>query len=323
MKRICFIAAGSFSLLLAQYATAGVNVAPGARLTVNGTLTASTVQTCNGGTLAGNGTVAAAVTIDGAISPGVSPGILTTSNLVVNAIGSAEIEINGPGTAGVDFDQVNVTGTVTLNNPALVLSGLGVPPAPGGQMVLIANDGIDPVSGTFNGLPESAAVSLPTSGSTAFISYTGGTDQNDVILALDNDGDGLLDPSDPDDDNDNQSDVEELIAGTSGTDSNSFFAIDRIFVPNPVVVRIDTYTGRLYSVEYNIDLDVVPQNWTLLTNDIPGTGLGIDIVDPAVASGRTYRAGVRLAQQKKCEPCGLESSFNPHFPASTEIRCPD
>jgi hypothetical protein len=87
-----------------------------------------------------------------------------------------------------------------------------------------------------------------------------------------------------------------LIAGTSGTDSNSFFAIDNIFVPNPVVVRIDTYTGRLYSVEYNIDLDVVPQNWTLLTNDIPGTGLGIDIVDPAGASGRTYRAGVRLAQ---------------------------
>jgi hypothetical protein len=72
-----------------------------------------------------------------------------------------------------------VTGTVGLNAATLELAGAPFLP-PTAVIVIIDNDGSDPVSGTFTGLPELATIIL---GHTTFqISYAGG-DGNDVVLA--------------------------------------------------------------------------------------------------------------------------------------------
>src|SRR5262249_46008033 len=83
--------------------------------------------------------------------------------------------------AGTDYDQINVVGTVTLNNPTLNLTAItgAVAPVPGSSMTLINNDGTDPIVGTFNNLPELSAVTVGLF--TGTISYVGGSG-NDVVL---------------------------------------------------------------------------------------------------------------------------------------------
>src|SRR5262249_37350611 len=71
-----------------------------------------------------------------------------------------------------------VQGTVSLVNPKLVL-GIGSIPA-GQYITLIENDGSDPISGTFNGLPEGATI-VSTDGQPFKITYVGG-DGNDVVI---------------------------------------------------------------------------------------------------------------------------------------------
>ena len=76
---------------------------------------------------------------------------------------------------GNQHDQLNVSGTVTLDNA--ILSVTGVPRRM--PIVIIDNDLTDAVVGTFAGLPQGATVLL--GGVTLTISYTGG-DGNDVVL---------------------------------------------------------------------------------------------------------------------------------------------
>ena len=102
---------------------------------------------------------------------------------------SSDVEIAGA-TAG-QFDQVNVNGSVNL---ALFNSGeamLNVSKsstlilADGNQLVIIANDGADAVTGTFKNLPEGANLgsNFLGTGLTATISYVGGTG-NDVSIEV-------------------------------------------------------------------------------------------------------------------------------------------
>ncbi|WP_198037231.1 M4 family metallopeptidase [Maribacter hydrothermalis] len=118
------------------------------------------------------------------ISPGFSPGTLATGDLFLqsnstliqdNSVFTAEV--NGA-TAGTEHDQIVVTGTVTLNGVNLNLMG-GYANAATDEIILIDNDGADPISGTFNGLDEGADVSFGAF--TGTISYVGG-DGNDVVL---------------------------------------------------------------------------------------------------------------------------------------------
>ena len=80
------------------------------------------------------------------------------------------VEMNGN-----QHDQLNVSGTVTLGNAILSVTGL----PPSAPIVIIDNDLTDAVVGTFAGLPQGAAVLL--GGVTLTLSYTGG-DGNDVVL---------------------------------------------------------------------------------------------------------------------------------------------
>lgn len=136
------------------------------------------------GTLMGTGTVGE-TTIYGIIAPGNSPGTLSTGDLNFGEGGIYEFELAGNG-AG-EYDQINVTGTVsfgTTENRAVgalrVLPLNNFTPSQGQQYTIISNDGEDAVEGAFAGLAEGASVEV--NGTAWFtISYVGG-DGNDVVL---------------------------------------------------------------------------------------------------------------------------------------------
>jgi hypothetical protein len=74
----------------------------------------------------------------------------------------------------------HVTGTVTLNSAQLRVLGGGL--HPGDQVMIIENDGVDPVIGTFAGSPEGSTLIGPDAYRYS-ISYIGGTG-NDVVLTV-------------------------------------------------------------------------------------------------------------------------------------------
>lgn len=103
--------------------------------------------------------------------------------------------------------------------------------------------------------------------------YQGGTEQADF------DGDGM-------------GNGDEAVAGTDFTDRSEVFEI-ALQVQGQIV--FSTALGRLYSVEFNDDLAGIPQVWTALINNVPGTGNPVVIQDPAAASLRHYRGWVQPA----------------------------
>jgi fibronectin-binding autotransporter adhesin len=155
----------------------GTSTVNGGRLVVDGELV-SHVTVAAGATLSGVGKVGNVTATSGHLQPGATPGKFSTGNLSLNnAAGVATFDIFGS-SAGTGHDQIAVNGTVTLGNPTLALV-VGTGGGMSNQYVLIANDGVDAVNGTFNGLPEGATV---TAGLVSYtISYVGGTG-NDVVL---------------------------------------------------------------------------------------------------------------------------------------------
>lgn len=131
------------------------------------------------GSLSGNGAINGNVNMkkDSKIKPGNSSGILNSGNLLLEFDSTFDAEINGllPGTA---HDQINVTGTVTINNAILNLIG-GYQNNSADEIVLINNDGEDTVIGTFFNYPEGEKVLFGGFG--GYITYSGG-DGNDVSL---------------------------------------------------------------------------------------------------------------------------------------------
>jgi hypothetical protein len=138
------------------------------------------------GWLIGHGTTGA---LDGftALMPGSSlddsgTGILNTGNLAAGF--EVYLDIAG-GTAGT-YDQINVAGTVDLGTDHLTLSvAPSLAPTRGQVLVLVNNDGTDPVTGHFHSssgpdeYPEGKVLTL--NGYQFQLSYAGG-DGNDVTL---------------------------------------------------------------------------------------------------------------------------------------------
>ena len=168
----------------------------GGQFTVNGAVGNGGVAVGNGATLAGNGTISGAVSIasGGTLAPGNSPGIINTGNLSLAAGSLLSAEITGSGTvAGTDYDQVNVTGTISLlGNLTLTLTSYT--PADGQLIFLINNDLSDTITTGFanvNGGSLSNNTEFNLAGERWFISYeanyNGGTGStftggNDVAL---------------------------------------------------------------------------------------------------------------------------------------------
>ncbi len=151
-------------------------------LSVNGTQTSSSFV-INGGTLFGVGTTGTTSTQDDSesrIAPGNSVGkLLSKGNFALGNNTTLDVEINGSA-AGTRMDNVDVTGTVTLNDATLLATLLpGFASKVGNKYQIITNDGTDAVIGTFNGLAEGATVTI--NGQAFTITYKGGTG-NDVVL---------------------------------------------------------------------------------------------------------------------------------------------
>jgi fibronectin-binding autotransporter adhesin len=156
---------------------------PGA-LILNGVNDYTGTTTVTAGTLAGTGNAASATTVSGTLNPGslTGAGIFNSGNLTFGSGGILAVNFSGaagPLVAGTDYDQVNVTGTVTLSNTALSLVAASTVTAIGDTLTILSNDSSDPVVGTFAGLPQNGNVFV--SGQLFKINYSGG-DGNDVVL---------------------------------------------------------------------------------------------------------------------------------------------
>lgn len=156
----------------------GTTTVNGGKLVVMGQQPHSPVSILTGGTLGGAGRVGHISDLNGHVSPGASVGILVCSNYsTFTPANLLEIEINGP-TPGSGHDQLHVLGNVLLMGGTLQLTMNKVGGA-GNEYMIIRNDGPNPVTGSFTGLPEGAM--LTNNGIALQITYHGG-DGNDVVL---------------------------------------------------------------------------------------------------------------------------------------------
>jgi autotransporter-associated beta strand protein len=161
--------ASSPALVVASGATLDVTGLMGGRLD----LVSGQILRC-AGTVRGNLGVGSGATL----APGASPGILNSGSVVFSPGSTFEVEIEGP-TVGTQYDQLNVAGTVDLGHATLSLLG-SYPAAYGDSLIIVNNDGNEPVTGTFAGLDESGTIGF--NGVDLILSYAGG-DGNDVTLS--------------------------------------------------------------------------------------------------------------------------------------------
>jgi hypothetical protein len=150
---------------------------------INGAHNGATIR-LSGGALRGTGVVGlvqSTANLGGIVAPGPGLGILHCTGLAWNQDTRFDVELRDA-TPGSGHDQIDVNlGTVNLGGATLAVSavkGFGTPI--GQQLIIIANDGTDAITGTFAGLPEGAELTT-TNGARFRITYIGG-DGNDVAL---------------------------------------------------------------------------------------------------------------------------------------------
>jgi len=174
--------AGTLTLSASNTATGTTTVSAGT-LSVTGS-TAGATTTASGGTLGGTGTLGGMVTVQngGILSPGVSPGTLTVNGDLTMAAGSAlAVEINGT-TAGTQYDQIIVNGTVDVSGATLSATH-GYASGSGDSYTIIVNDAADAVTGSFSGLAEGATIAAGGNGTVLTASYIGGTGNDFTLTA--------------------------------------------------------------------------------------------------------------------------------------------
>lgn len=160
---------------------------------VGGTLPVPYTQTGGDLGVASGGTIGAVTISTGQFRPGLGgTGIANTGSLTMAPFTNYLQSINSP--SPTLFSNVHVTGTVSLGGAAFSLSGTGVGVVAGTTFTIIDNDGVDPVAGTFAGLPEGAIIAGGPGGFSYVITYTGGTGNDVVLTAVAPNGVPALDP---------------------------------------------------------------------------------------------------------------------------------
>ncbi|GLZ85645.1 hypothetical protein Pres01_16960 [Metapseudomonas resinovorans] len=183
------LGAGTLTLTGGSNYTGATNVNAGTLL-VNGALAGtSSLTVASGATLGGNGSIFAnsstntlTVQSGGVLSPGNSAGTLTVNgNLQMNAGSILAVEINGT-TAGTQYDQVVVNGTVDISGATLAVTH-GYTPGLGDTYVLIDNNLADGVTGNFSGLAEGAILTAGGNSTELTVSYVGATGNDFTLTA--------------------------------------------------------------------------------------------------------------------------------------------
>ncbi|MES2207138.1 MAG: autotransporter-associated beta strand repeat-containing protein [Pseudomonadota bacterium] len=166
------VSAGTLNVTGTLNATSGLTVSSGATLTGTGTIFAS------------SSTNTLTVSSGGTLSPGVSGvGKLTVrGNLAIASGGTLAVDINGATTAGTDYDQVDVAGTVDVSSATLSVTHsytAGI----GDAYTIIANDAADAITGTFSGLAEGGTTTAGGNSTVLTASYIGGTGNDFTLTA--------------------------------------------------------------------------------------------------------------------------------------------
>jgi uncharacterized repeat protein (TIGR01451 family) len=213
-------------------------------------------------------------------------------------------------------DARNVTITDTLpagvTPPGPVVTNLGTLTPGQGASVVIA---VQTATNTTGVITNTASVTTLATDPDA----ANDTAQADTTIP-DFDGDGEADFSDPDDDNDGIPDTyeimfglnptnaadgvldndldgfsnfEEYVSDTDPTDAASFFDIDAVGLTNSVLLIFETSTGRVYTLQFNDNIEsAIWSNFPGLI-DIPGTGTN-SFIDSNDVPRRFYRINVDL-----------------------------
>jgi autotransporter-associated beta strand protein len=165
--------------------TGATNVNEGT-LIINGNISTSSLTTvASGATVGGDGTTGAlTVNTGGFINPGNSPGSLdVVGNYIQAGLYTAEI---GGLTAGTQYDQINVAGTVDITGGSLATLFTGSYSL-NDMVFILTNDLNDAITGTFTGFSQGATVAshdgfswqISYTADAAANTFTGG---NDIAL---------------------------------------------------------------------------------------------------------------------------------------------
>jgi hypothetical protein len=141
-----------------------------------------------------------------------------------------------------------------------------------------------------------SATASDATGNTSEFSLT-----SSVVPSADTDGDDLpddfetafgLNPNssadrDLDRDGDGASNHDEFLAGTKPDDSASVFRMSIIREPGRTLIFVESIAGRMYRVE---GAPEVIGPWTILADNLAGTGNQLRVTDPTVAPMKFYRA---------------------------------
>lgn len=192
-------------------------------------------------------------------------------NYTITASGTGPITYGASGLpAGLSLSGTVISGMPTsagTNNITLTASNAGG--AATGILRLSVLGGSPGTDVNTNGLPDAWEVK-----------NFGGTNAASGAPQADWDGDGVCN-------------LAEYIAGTSPTNAGSRFQVSGVSVQGAGVgLSFGTVTGRLYSVTCIDDLQTT--NWFELTNNLPGTGGAVQVLDPEHPNRRFYRIGVKL-----------------------------
>jgi hypothetical protein len=169
---------GSAAYIYSGTATHGSTVVQQGLWFANGTQGPMTIE--NSGIVIGIGRMGDTLVRNGGrLAPGGTPGTLAAGSLTMQSPSVFEFEANATGS-----DLLDVAGTVSLGGATLDPRLLaGYIHQPGRAMTMIANDGADPVVGTFGGRAEGAEFTL--GGFPFRIRYAAGTGNDVLLFALD------------------------------------------------------------------------------------------------------------------------------------------
>ena len=145
--------------------------------TFNDPLTLITANNISNSSSGGTDLTAPSITFNGTVAPSGTFGVNGNTSFANNS--GLQLDLTGTPSGGT-HDQLNVAGSVTLGSSVGLTLSTSSYSAASGEITAVSNDASDPISGTFNGLPEGANTN-PGTNPNFTVSYGGGSG-NDITL---------------------------------------------------------------------------------------------------------------------------------------------